>query len=374
MEKTTNQATASDFDEIVVIGAGVLGLLTSLELLRRGKQVALVDRNIPGRAASWAGGGILSPLYPWLYPSSINLLSRASQALYRQLEEHLLAYGLDPEIDWHGMLTTGVDVDQVQRWSASHDERYIPGVSQAFSEVLAMSDADGSVFAPHLGSLRNPRLLKALSSYLRNIPGLRLMNGVEASALRVQRGRVTGLSTSAGDLLTKCIVNCAGAWSSTLMAGLRSPNIAPVKGQMIAVQGPPGWLPGVVLSHGKYLIPRRDGLILVGSTLERVGYDISTSDEAAQTLFGHAVNIAPGVADFPIKYHWAGIRPEAPGGIPFICRHPEIKGLYLNTGHYRNGLCTAPASAKLMAQLICGEEPFIDPSPYAFDAPRVEPS
>ena len=121
----------------------------------------------------------------------------------------------------------------------------------------------------------------------------------------------------------------------------------------------------MVLAKGRYAIPRRDGHILVGSTLEYAGYDKTPTDEALQSLRASAIELIPDLADAELVGHWAGLRPGSPEGVPYIGRVPGCDGLWLNCGHYRNGLVLAPASCQLFSDLLSGRAPIIDPAPYA---------
>ncbi|MNR09214.1 Glycine oxidase [compost metagenome] len=162
------------------------------------------------------------------------------------------------------------------------------------------------------------------------------------------------------------MVLTAGAWSGDLLRplGLELP-VEPVKGQMILYKCAEDFLPSMVLAKGRYAIPRRDGHILVGSTLEHAGYDKTPTGEALESLKASAVELLPALADATPVAHWAGLRPGSPEGIPYIGEVPGYAGLWLNCGHYRNGLVLAPASCQLFADLLLGREPIIDPAPYA---------
>lgn len=162
------------------------------------------------------------------------------------------------------------------------------------------------------------------------------------------------------------VLLAAGAWSGELLKplGLELP-VVPVKGQMILYKCAADFLPRMVLAKGRYAIPRRDGHILIGSTLEHSGFDKTPTDEAQESLRASAAELLPELADMQPVAHWAGLRPGSPEGIPYIGPVPGFDGLWLNTGHYRNGLVLAPASCRLLADLMSGREPIIDPAPYA---------
>jgi len=178
--------------------------------------------------------------------------------------------------------------------------------------------------------------------------------------------RIVGVQTAQGEMRADQVVVAAGAWSAQLLAtlGLEIP-VKPMKGQMILFKCAEDFLPSMVLAKGRYAIPRRDGHVLVGSTLEHAGYDKTPTEEALASLKASAIELLPELAGAEVVGHWAGLRPGSPEGVPYIGRVPGHEGLWLNCGHYRNGLVLAPASCQLFADLLTGAEPIIDPAPYA---------
>jgi len=125
------------------------------------------------------------------------------------------------------------------------------------------------------------------------------------------------------------------------------------------------------LKDSHYVIPRRDGRILIGSTLEKVGFDKSTTEAGKAELIEFAETLMPCFSDLPIERQWSGLRPGSPQGIPYICSIPEFMGLYLNSGHYRNGLILGPASARLMADIVLEREQILDSAPYGLNRPKT---
>src|SRR5680860_1402300 len=145
-----------------------------------------------------------------------------------------------------------------------------------------------------------------------------------------------------------------------------------VRGQIIVLNAPPGLVRRIVLFRGDYLIPRKDGRGLVGSTLEVSGFDKATTAAAREDLWTKATTWAPALRNYPIEYHWSGLRPGSPAGIPYVGEHPELRGLFLNTGHFRCGLALGPASARLAADLMLQRQPILAPEAYSVGAARSE--
>jgi glycine oxidase len=225
-----------------------------------------------------------------------------------------------------------------------------------------------AIYMANVANVRNPRLVKSLTAALLALPNVTIHEQCEVSGFVREGERVLGVSTAAGDIFADQVVLAAGAWSGELlkMLGLDLP-VEPVKGQMILYKCASDFLSSMVLAKGRYAIPRRDGHILVGSTLEHEGFDKAPTDAALESLKASAVELIPALADAQPVAHWAGLRPGSPEGIPYIGQLSGFEGLWLNCGHYRNGLVLAPASCQLLADLLLGREPLIDAAPYAPD-------
>lgn len=359
--------------DVLVIGGGAIGLLTARELVRSGAAVTLVEKGTTGREASWAGGGILSPLYPWRYADAVTALALHSQREYPRLCAQLReATGIDSEFLPSGLLILDAqERDQALAWGRQHRLRIESVPHDALREIAPGLGPrpPTALWMPEIAQIRNPRFVKALRCSLAGRVTIREQE--EVVELRSDSGRVVGARTRRGTLAADRVLVCAGAWTGRLFEGLgKRPDIAPVCGQMLLFRAEPGRLAPVVLFCDRYLIPRRDGRILIGSTLERTGFVKATTPAAREDLRRAAVELLPSLASAPIEHHWAGLRPGSPAGVPYIGAYPGIRGLYCNAGHYRNGLVTGPASARLAADLLLGRDPVIDPAPYALDADR----
>jgi len=359
--------------DILVIGGGAIGLLTVRELVRSGADVTLVEMGTIGREASWAGGGIMSPLYPWRHANAVTALSLRSQGHYPQLCARLREEtGIDSEFTRSGLLILEPhDQDQALAWGRKHQvriESLAPDALRATAPGLGFSPTT-VLWLPEIAQIRNPRFVKALRHSIAGRVRIREQEAVVE--LLLDSGRVVGARTGKATIAADQVVVCSGAWTAQLFErfGYR-PDIEPVRGQMILLNAKPGQINRMVLFRDRYLIPRRDGRILIGSTLEHEGFVKATTTEAKADLHRVALELFPSLKHAPIEYHWAGLRPSSPQGIPYIGAYPGIRGLYCNAGHYRNGLVTGPASARLVADLLLGHKPILDPSPYALDAER----
>lgn len=351
--------------DFIIIGGGVIGLSTALELVRDGARVTVLERGAAGAESSWAGGGILSPLLPWDYTEPVTQLCDLGACIYPQWSTELhSASGIDPEFQVSGMLVLPPhDESMAERWCAAHSWRLVREPSRERLPGLAENSA--ALWLPEVAQVRNPRLVQALRIAALGV-GVNLLERVEVTRVaRAGPARIDSLDTSRGKLQAGAYIIAAGAWSQILLGDIapRWP-IKPMRGQMLLFKAAPDLLPHIVYRQGIYLIPRRDGHILAGSTVEDAGFDKTTTETAKQLLYNAATGILPALHSLPLIQHWSGLRPGSPDNIPTIGRHPLIENLYANTGHFRYGVTMAPASARILADLIAGRKTPLDGAPY----------
>lgn len=362
--------------DIIIIGGGVIGMMTARELMKAGARVLILERQLIGQESSWAGGGILSPLYPWRAAEPIVRLWLRSHAEYPELAESLQhRTGIDPEWRKSGLLFTDCeDGHRAETWCKSC------GIVYERPDLAHLRELEPSIqlvpsspiFLPEIAQVRNPRLLRALHSELL-ANGAQISEHCSVSEITVDGNTITRVKCGDEAYSADQYVITAGAWSGAMsdrFFSLPRPNVEPVKGQMIIFSAQSGLLGHMVLSQDHYLIPRKDGKILAGSTLEHVGFDKSVTESARTELMEFAYNVLPALRACSIEKHWAGLRPGSPTGIPYIGRHPEIHNLLFNCGHFRNGFAMGPASARLLADLLLGRSTQVSPEPYSLTSNR----
>ena len=359
--------------DVIIVGVGISGLLSAYELLQRGQKVLLIDQSQAGRAASWAGGGILSPMYPWRYPKAVNDLAQYGKAYYEKLNAALLPQthvdveihntGLlifDPEDVQVGLSFAEAHMQPMQRAELlQHQElhRINPRLAQHWQQALHF---------PEIANIRNPRLLQSVLRYLQQHPYCTLIEHQSVQQLLIHAGQIQGVQTANARYAADRVVICSGAWSAAWQQqlGLSIP-VLPVHGQMLLIKTPAHWLPTMCMHKVMYLIPRVDGHVVCGSTMNHYAFDASTKANLRDEIYQAALEMVPDLAQFPIVQEWAGLRPSSPNGVPFIGECPSVKNLWFNVGHFRNGLCMGPASAQLLVQLMQQETPLLDPAPYS---------
>jgi glycine oxidase len=354
-----------------VVGGGLIGLLCARELRLAGEDVVVLDRTSVGRGASWAGGGILSPLYPWKYPDAVNVLADWGQQSYRELAPALSgSTGIDPELTDSGLLILGEpDAEHGMSWLENRGKQAKLLTSEQISvlEPEIRTGSSNAILLEAVAQIRNPRLLAALRMELLRI-GAEIRENSPVTGIKSKNGRISGLRIANSDISAdRCLV-AGGAWSAELLAtvGIQLP-IRPVRGQMILYRLPQPVFSHILLKDYHYMIPRRDGHVLVGSTFEEVGFDTGTTDQAREELQAAAAELVPTLRKYPVVQQWAGLRPGTQQGVPFIGEHAQIQGLYVCAGHFRNGIVMGPASARLAADLMLGRPPTFDPAPYALN-------
>ncbi len=360
--------------DCIIIGAGLIGMFTARELSLAGQNVLLLDRQRSGQESSWAGGGILSPLYPWRYPEPVTRLVAWSQAHYPELISQIINdTGLDPEWQRNGLLVVGSNEQlQAEQWAQQFGVEMLSLNNTELKnyEPVLSSRYENALWLPDIAQVRNPRLIKALKKNLNSL-GVTIKEKVDVDELILSQGRVSGIVSKQGSWQAPQVVIASGAWSSRLFKQISTElPVEPVRGQMMIFSAKPNLLKRIVLGQEHYLIPRRDGRILIGSTLEYVGFNKLTTKQAYEHLQQAAFNLVPSLEQYPVEFHWAGLRPGTSNeGIPFIGEIDGIHGLYINTGHFRNGVVLAPASARLLADVMLKREPIVNPSYFQITSP-----
>ena len=346
--------------DVVVIGAGLIGLAIAFELAERGATVRVYDRGEPGRAASWAGAGMLAPYTERVRDEALLEFCASSLREYPAFVERVrAASGIDPHLRLNGVVHAAfndADLERLQRHAQALAARSVATEMLDRSSLLSAEPWLGSHVAGGLsvsgeGCVDNRRLGRALVSACQT-------RGVlieRSSALRVEcdERRVLGLRTDLGFVTAGAIVNACGAWAAQLQGVPPScvPPIEPIKGEMLALAAPADFVRHATWVPGAYLVPREDGRLLVGATMEPAGFDERVTAQGMHELLHAALSAAPSLRSFAVTESWAGLRPGTPDGLPFLGPTP-IAGLFLACGHYRNGILLAPATARLMADAI----------------------
>lgn len=348
----------------VIVGAGIIGQLSALALYDRGlTNISILEWPARYPPASWAGGGILSPLFPWRYSDALNALCAPGGRLYDSLAARLVRQeGLDERCLHLSGMWTEIPVEergQAEQWLP----RWAPDAGLS-SRFIGREKREG-VWQPLVGSIRNPRFLKALRRRLVNC-GICFIS-TEVSDWQATNCGGVDIHTSAGRLSADILILAAGQGLSRLLPEVAG-NLFPAKGEMLLYRLGGDAPTSIVLTKEGYAIPRANGDTLIGSTHRAWDNSAYPTVEGRYQLAARANLLVPQVRHRKPDFHWAGVRPGNCLDRPIIAPLPGAPGVFVSGGHYRNGLVAAPASAELLAQLITGEQPFTDPKPYSLSS------
>lgn len=341
--------------DALIIGGGIIGMLTARNLQIQGLNVALIEKGTLGSQATWAAGGILSMLKPWH-------TNRCSQALVDEGRTHFAALieelkretGVDSEYIQSGMLVMDCDEkQQAHAWAKEKNEivEYLDRTKIQAIEPALEKHFQHALYVPKIAQVRPPKLIQALHQSLMQRP-ITIYENTPVTQLKIKNNQVLGVKTDNTTLYANNIVLCSGAWTKNLLKQKTGVDIEPVRGQMLLYKTANTLLKRIILHDNSYLIPRKDGHILCGSTLEHVGFENKVTLEAKLELENTAQNLLPELAQHePIK-QWSALRPGTQQNAPYICQHPIIKGLYINSGHFRYGIVMSIASARIITDLV----------------------
>jgi glycine oxidase len=366
--------------DVVIVGGGVIGLSIAWELARAGLRPTVLDAGELGRAASWAGAGIIAPEAQRSRADPLTALRNLSVRLHPEWARALLD---ETSIDTGYRCTGGVDVAassgedaELQKladgWRAEGIafERLEPADFGRVEPSLSRRLHSG-YFLPGRAQIRNPWHLNALIAACKG-RRVGLFPGRAATAHAWQGERITAVQTGSGSIFCDIAVIAAGPWSEGLLKplGLQVPT-PPVKGQIVLLRSDPHTLSRII-EHGKnYLVPRGEGRILVGSTEEDAGFDTRTTSVAIRDLLDEALRLCPVLSSAEVERTWAGLRPGSIDSRPYLGLVPGFENLYLASGHQRAGLQLSPGTAVLMADLILGQQPRLDMEAFRPDRSPV---
>ena len=342
--------------DVGIVGGGVIGLSLARELSARGAEVLVVERGRTGAEASWAAAGLLSAQSDSPVPSPFFDVAIESRDLYPAWTEALAQEtGLDSGWRRTGVLRCGSEDSLARfRWQADAglpvESLDAAGVARVSRGRAASTIAHGVFFADD--AVVNNRLLVAALRRSLEIRGVPVEEGVAVTRFRIEGGACRGIETSSGSVACGKVVDAAGAWADLDPTLPFRVLVEPVRGQIVRLADPVG-LATVLESEDVYLVPRSDGRILVGATVERTGFVKEVTAAGVAGLLAHAIALAPSLESARFADAWAGLRPATPDGLPLLGESP-VRSLILAAGHFRNGILLAPWTALLVADVVTG--------------------
>ncbi len=352
--------TLNSTQDVVIIGGGIIGLSLAQELALQKLSVTVLDRGQMGQEASSAGAGMLAPRAEMREAGPLAQLLLAGRKIYSEFVRQVSSrsgVGIDFRVS--GLLLVALNLEQqveLDRRKQQQIELGLEVQSLSREETLRMErglnpELLSALHFPEEGYVDNRQLVEALLRVCLQL-GVRLIPECEALAVKAEQSKVCGVETTSEFFASERVVVAAGSWSGQIPTGLPyALPVRPARGQMVAVKMPELGLRRIVYGCDAYIVPRKDGRVLLGSTVEWVGYDKRVTLDGVQQITASALSLAPALRSSTFIECWAGLRPFCEGGLP-VLGPAELGGLYFATGHFRNGLLLAPITAKLLSEVI----------------------
>jgi len=345
--------------DVVIIGGGVIGLTIARALALRGvRDVCVVERATLGAEASSAAAGMLLPQVESATKGDFFTLSCRSRDLYASFAAALRdETGIDVELDTTGTLYLALnssDQEEIEKGYYHQNQAGLPvellsAKAARDLEPCISESATGALLFPKDIQVENRRLLNALANSISNL-GVTVLTGTNVDSLVMEGKRLIGVQTRSGTIHCSAAVVAAGSWSTFIKHTHCS--IEPVRGQMVCFEAKPQLTRHILFSRRGYIVPRRDGRLLAGSTSENAGFAKCVTAGGISSILTNAHEISPAVSNLPVIDTWAGLRPRAADGLPVLGPCVEIDGLFYATGHYRNGILLAPVTGELISEAI----------------------
>ena len=345
--------------DVVIIGGGVIGLTIARALALRGvHDVCVIERATLGSEASSAAAGMLLPQVEAATKGDFFTLACRSRDLYASFAAALLdETGIDVELDTTGTLYLALNNSEQEEIEKGYYHQRQAGLAVELLSAKAARELEpfisesttGALLFPKDIQVENRRLLNALANSISNL-GVTVLTGTNVDSFVIEGKRLLGVQTSSGTIGCSTAVVAAGSWSTFIKHTHCS--IEPVRGQMVCLEAKPQWTRHIIFSRRGYIVPRRDGRLLAGSTSENAGYAKCVTAGGIGSILTNAHEISPAVSNLPVIDTWAGLRPRAADGLPVLGPCVEIDGLFYATGHYRNGILLAPVTGELISEAI----------------------
>lgn len=360
--------------DTLIVGGGVIGCIIAYELAKAGLKPLVLEKNTLGSQSTQAGAGMLGAQVEMHAPGPLFDLGVKSRALFADLRDELLEVSeIDIELQTSGIFRVAVDemdrralLDR-QAWQTDLGHKAVWFEDEDLRRELGdiVSTTYGALYLPDDHQVRNTQIMLALTIGARRL-GADFLQQTAMTGFLLENGRVAGVKTIEGEIRANRVILATGAWTGLLtdQLGIGLP-IFPVKGQAFLVDtfAPP--TPFTIYTHGCYLLPKRNGQVYVGASEEHVGFDRRANLGALASLSSRAVELVPSMAALPLASTLTGLRPGSADGLPFLGSIPGVEGLYVASGHFRNGVLLSAITGQLMRELLTGQQPSIDLTPFS---------
>jgi glycine oxidase len=345
--------------DVLIVGGGVIGLTTAFYLTEEGARVTVIDQADFGRQSSWAGAGILPQGNELTASDPVDQFRSRSSRMFVDLSAKLRDR---TSIDNGYMLSGGIElldaeeVDDEEWRSGGADIIHLDSARLHELEPLLSPSLSEGYYLPAMAQVRNPRHIQSLLAAC-HLNHADLLPNCPVHALS-PHGKSVRVETKDGRIEANRVMVAGGAWTDQLLAGLGwSLGVKPIRGQIALLNTGQQKLQHILLWGKRYLVPRDDGRVLVGSTEEDAGFDPRATASVVSELINLGVSIVPALADATVERAWAGSRPGSPDGLPYLDRLPDSDNVFIAAGHFRSGITLSPASGWVMKELLLDRPP-----------------
>lgn len=360
-------------EDVAIVGAGVMGCGIALRLAQAGARVTVLERAVPGAEASSAAAGILAAQEEADAPGPLFELGLRSRALLRALADELrAATGVDVGYRPAGVMRACFTSEEEAAAEARYGWQRAAGLRLVWLRGAELTAAEPGIASRVVAALHfpddaqiDPRAYMRALSLAAAAAGARFRTGGYVRRILEQGGRAVGVDVDGDTIPAGAVVVAAGSWSSLVEgAGLAARAVRPMRGQIVELETRPPAVRGVITGPGGYVVGRADGRVLCGSTMELAGFDKKVTAGGLRHVLDTALALVPGLADAPVQGSWANFRPFTDDKLPVLGETP-VRGLFLATGHFRNGILLSAVTAEILCDAVLGRPATIDLGPFA---------
>lgn len=354
--------------DIIIVGGGVIGSSIAFQLSKRDYNVLVIEKDKVGQKASQAAAGMLGAQNEMGNDNPLSSLARDSRSMFPALAEELKSIsGIDIELIQSGIIRLARTEKETKQLKQAAEQQQQLGEEAAWLSSEQVKDKEpnindsvaGALYMPNDGQVNAPLLTKALAQSAVRL-GTDILEYTEVQDFLIENNHITGVKTKTGSFFANTVITAGGAWSSELLEQTNlTLDLYPVKGESFSVYHHEHLITSSVFSPSCYIVPKSGGRFIIGATQKPHRLEQSVRLDGLHSLMTSAIDLVPELKHAVWEKAWAGHRPQTGDGLPYIGEHPDIKGLWMAAGHFRNGILLAPITGLLMADYLEGK-PVID--------------
>ncbi|QOR67367.1 glycine oxidase ThiO [Cytobacillus suaedae] len=347
--------------DAIIIGGGVNGCAVAYNLAKRGRKVVLLEKDRVGSKSSGAAAGMIAAQTELDEDGPLFSLARKSRSMFKDLALELKKVsGIDIELVNKGMYKVALTEEQEEELKGiiqiqtrlGEKAEWLSVNELRMKEPALSTEIKGAMYILEDGQVSAPQLTSAFASSAA-VLGAEIKEFTDVYSVEHEDGQVKGVITNEGLFYSENIIVCTGAWSKKLLQQTNMElDTYPVKGECFSVKTTKPLVEGSIFSHGCYIVPKKGGRLIIGATVKPHTFDQKVTVDGVSTLMEKAIKLVPEIASAEWETAWAGIRPQTGDGLPYIGEHPHIQGLFIATGHFRNGILLAPVTGELLADYV----------------------